>query len=158
MVVSPRISGRGSSQLRVGRHSERNRIYHVTSTTLFRSKIFESLKSARILIRTMRFEQIVGNLDSLAFVVMPDHFHWLISLKSDQSLSTCVGRVKSCSARKINEATACRGRLWQDGFHDRAIRREEDLLAIARYIIANPLRAGLVRRISEYSHWDVVWI
>ena len=108
MVVSPRISHRGSSQLRVGRHSERNRIYHISSATLFRRKIFESLKSARILIRTMRYEQIVGNLDSLAFVVMPDHFHWLISLKSDQSLSTCIGRVKSCSARKINEAADCR--------------------------------------------------
>ena len=158
MLVSPYISFSGSSQLRIGRHSERNRIYHVTSTTLFRRKIFESLKSARILIRTMRYEQIVGNLDSLAFVVMPDHFHWLISLKGDQSLSTCVGRVKSCSAREINKSTGRRGRLWQDGFHDHAIRKEEDLVVVSRYIVANPLRAGLVGHVSKYPHWDTVWI
>ncbi len=158
MLVSPYIPRRGSSQLRVGRYSERNRIYHVTSTTLFRRKLFDSLKPARILIGAMRNEQLGGHLDSLAFVIMPDHFHWLISLKGDQSLSTCIGRVKSCSARVINKATGRRGRLWQDGFHDRAIRKEEDLVGIARYIIANPLRAGLVGHVSEYPHWDAVWI
>ncbi|MCF6281296.1 MAG: hypothetical protein L3J28_03650 [Candidatus Polarisedimenticolaceae bacterium] len=42
--------------------------------------------------------------------------------------------------------------------HDRAIRKEEDLVAIARYIVANPLRAGLVKSIKDYPHWDCVWL
>jgi putative transposase len=49
-------------------------------------------------------------------------------------------------------------RLWQKGYHDRAIRREEDLLAVARYIVANPLRAGLVKRVGDYPLWDAVWL
>jgi hypothetical protein len=48
--------------------------------------------------------------------------------------------------------------MWQKGFHDRAIRREEDLRAVARYIIANPLRAGLVRRVHDYPLWDAIWL
>jgi len=47
--------------------------------------------------------------------------------------------------------------MWQDGFHDHAIRKEEDLADIARYVVANPLRAGLVRRIGDYSLWDSIW-
>ena len=42
--------------------------------------------------------------------------------------------------------------------HDRALRRDEDLLAVARYIVANPLRAGLVRRVGDYPLWDAVWL
>ena len=50
------------------------------------------------------------------------------------------------------------GRLYLLTFHDRALRREEDVKAVARYIIANPIRAGLVRRAGDYPHWDCVWL
>lgn len=49
-------------------------------------------------------------------------------------------------------------RVWQRGFHDRALRQEEDLIATARYVVANPLRAGLVDRIGDYPWWDAVWL
>ncbi|MGH8412134.1 MAG: REP-associated tyrosine transposase, partial [Pseudomonas sp.] len=38
------------------------------------------------------------------------------------------------------------------------IRRDEDLPAVARYIVANPLRAGLVEKIGDYPLWDAVWL
>jgi REP element-mobilizing transposase RayT len=50
------------------------------------------------------------------------------------------------------------GRLWQPGYHDHALRREEDLVATARYLVANPLRAGLVQHIGDYPLWDAVWL
>jgi putative transposase len=48
--------------------------------------------------------------------------------------------------------------LWQDGYYDRALRKEEDLQQIARYIVANPLRAKLVNKIGDYPLWDAVWL
>ena len=39
-----------------------------------------------------------------------------------------------------------------------ARRREEDLQDVARYVVRNPIRAGLVRSVHEYSLWDAVWI
>ena len=50
------------------------------------------------------------------------------------------------------------GGLWQRGYHDRALRRDEDLKAAARYIVMNPLRAGLVKRPGDYPLWDAVWL
>jgi putative transposase len=32
------------------------------------------------------------------------------------------------------------------------------MTSIARYIVANPLRAGLVERLGDYPHWDAVWL
>lgn len=48
--------------------------------------------------------------------------------------------------------------IWQANYHDHAVRKEEDLKEIARYIVANPLRAKLVSRIGDYSLWDAVWL
>ncbi|MBK3867719.1 transposase [Pseudomonas stutzeri] len=140
-----------SSRLRRGRCSTISQVYLVTTVTKHRASVFADLTAARTLIRTIREDARRGSHLTLAFVVMPDHLHWLLQLEQ-ASLSELVGRVKSLSARRLG------GGVWQDGFHDRSLRGEEDLQAIARYIVANPLRAGLVERIGDYPHWDAVWL
>ena len=88
---------------------------------------------------------------------MPDHLHWLIEL-GQGSLSSLMCAFKSRSSCALYRAGADRQHIWQPGFHDRALRREEDIRAAARYIIANPLRAGLVSKVRDYPHWDCVWL
>lgn len=88
---------------------------------------------------------------------MPDHFHWLIEL-GDSSLNELMRRVKANSSRAINRQRNGSGPLWQSGYHDRALRQEDDLQAVARYVVANPLRAGLVDRLGDYPLWDAVWL
>ena len=89
---------------------------------------------------------------------MPDHLHWILTLRNNTSLATTVGIVKAHSARQINDALGRSGPVWQRGYFDHAIRNEEDLVDISRYIVTNPLRAGLVDGIGDYSLWDSVWI
>ena len=98
-----------------------------------------------------------GLATSLAWVVMPDHFHWLISLDKG-SLDELMCRTKSLSTRAINQSTGQTGCRWQQGYHDHALRRDEDIKQMARYVIANPLRAGLVQRVGDYPLWDAIWV
>ncbi|MFG3451500.1 transposase [Stutzerimonas stutzeri] len=140
-----------SNRLRAGRWSGEGQIYLVTAVTKHRRPVFQDFVAARELIRVMRDDAARDSHRTLAFVVMPDHLHWLLELRQE-TLPRLVGRVKSISARRIG------GRIWQDGFHDRALRKEEDLQAMARYVAANPLRARLVERIGDYPHWDAVWL
>lgn len=94
---------------------------------------------------------------SLAWVVMPDHFHWLIELHNSD-LSTLMRKVKTTSGLAVTKAMGERFQVWQKGYHDRAIRQESEIIQAARYIVANPLRAGLVKRYGEYPLWDAVWL
>lgn len=142
---------RRAESLRRGRTSETGRLYLVTAVTLKRNPIFADFKHARLLVNILRAESSRNQIQTWTYVVMPDHFHWLLRL-SDESLSRVVGRVKSLSARQIGHA------IWQDGFHDRAVRMEEDLKGMARYIIANPIRAGLADSVGDYPHWDAIWL
>ena len=93
----------------------------------------------------------------MAWVIMPDHFHWLIQLEQ-QTLARLMQAIKSRSTLTINWALNESGAFWQSGYHDRAIRDGEDLLPFARYIVANPLRAGLVDKIGDYPLWDACWL
>lgn len=89
---------------------------------------------------------------------MPDHWHGLLQLQGDGSLPAAMQRMKGNVARRVGPQLTGGGPLWAAGFHDRALRREEDVLAVARYIIANPLRAKLVQRIGDYPFWNASWL
>ena len=145
--------------LRRGRCSLENQIYMVTAVTYQRMPLFSELMTGRAVVQEIKRSDLFGQTDTLAFVVMPDHIHWLFTLLPSKPLSTVVGSVKRHSARLINSHySRHKSRVWQRGFHDRALRSNENVLHIARYIVANPLRAGLVRKIGDYSLWDATWL
>ena len=148
----------GSSALRRGRFSAVNNVYHVTSCTKNRRPSFERFAIARAVVNAIRREDSGGYTQTLAFVVMPDHIHWLVRIAGNRNLSTSVNNVKSWSARQVNAKVRRSGPIWQKGFHDHGIRAEEDLTTAARYIVANPLRSGLVERLGDYPHWDAIWL
>ena len=152
------IPHKGTRKTRVGRYSEVNRIYHVNTATIDRQPTFASFPFARCVVRAMMQEQQAGGSTTLAFVVMPDHLHWLLQVNSHRSLSESVCVVKSSAARQINALRGSLKRVWQRGFYDRAIRKEVDLVDVARYIVANPVRAGLTHSVSDFPHWDAVWL
>ncbi|TPG73700.1 REP-associated tyrosine transposase [Pseudomonas arsenicoxydans] len=146
-----------SHRLRIGRYAEQNRIYHLTANTLKREPVFRGYVLGRKVAHQFRKVQEQGFADTLAFVVMPDHFHWLIQLHRG-SLGELMCQTKSLSARSINAATGRTGSLWQQGFHDHSLRQEESLVRIARYVVANPLRARLVEKLGDYPLWDAIWV
>lgn len=90
--------------------------------------------------------------------MMPDHMHLLLQLGTTESLSDFIRNFKSTTSRKVKMLASLNTPLWSDSFHDRAIRREEDILPIARYIVANPLRAGMVSSVRQYSFWNAIWL
>ncbi|MDY7533649.1 transposase [Pseudomonas sp. Bout1] len=146
-----------AKHLRTGRYSESGQIYMLTAVTQHRDPVFTDWRVGRLVVHQFRQAHTEGLVDSLAWVVMPDHFHWLVELKHS-TLPQLMLATKSRSARAVNAHLGRSGRFWQKGFHDRAIRREEDLQAVARYIITNPIRAGLVRRVHDYPLWDAIWV
>jgi REP element-mobilizing transposase RayT len=146
-----------SSNLRKGRHCIAGHFYMLTSNTLDREPFFRDLRTGRILVQEMRKAQADGMVKSLAWVIMPDHLHWLVQLQAG-TLCALMRQVKSRSTRLINRQLNRSGALWQKNFHDRAVRRDEDLKSLARYVLANPLRGGLVKKLGDYPLWDATWL
>ncbi|WPC28989.1 transposase [Pseudomonas moraviensis] len=146
-----------SHRLRRGRCSEPGRAYLITVVVYQRRPLFTDWRIGRLLVAELKRAQDQQWVKSIAWVVMPDHFHWLVQLEN-ASLERLMQTVKSRSTLTINRALNRTGAFWQTGYHDRAIRDNEDLRPYARYIIANPLRAGLVKKVADYPLWDACWL
>jgi REP element-mobilizing transposase RayT len=94
----------------------------------------------------------------LCWVLMPDHWHGLIELGDRFDLPRVLNRFKASTALEANRSVGRIGAVWSRGFHDHALRAEEDLVSVARYVVLNPVRAGLVRRVWDYPFWDAIWL
>ena len=83
---------------------------------------------------------------------MPDHVHLLIqATAANADPRSFVARAKQKSG--FDFAARYKHRLWQKGYYERVMRAGEPTIAVIRYIIANPVRAGLVVEPSEYPFW-----
>lgn len=142
-----------SPRLTRGRHSQVGAFYSVTTIARGREPWFCDALASRVGVGQLRASDVAGSTRTHAWVVMPDHVHWLFQLRAG-SLSACMQRFKSQSARAIRTAECSSGSLWQAGFYDHCLRDDEDLVMQARYIVENPARNGLVERWQDYPH---VW-
>lgn len=145
-------------RLCAGRVSVPGQIHLVTCATYRRQPLFAEFAAARLVIIEMRRLHDSGLIASLAWVLMPDHLHWLLGLGTTHSLQVVLKTLKGRSAQLVNRWRGHHGPVWQAGYHYHARRPAEDLTTAARYIVANPLRAGLVSRIGDYPHWDAAWL
>lgn len=157
MKLNIQTKAKGHRSLRIGRFSQENGIYLITSSTWQQTKVFTEWPYALAAVRAFTGSGILKDTRLLAWVLMPDHAHWLIQLGEERSLSSLVGAMKSASARAVRKAGYGK-QVWRTAYYDRAIRRHEDIEVAARYIVANPLRARLVRRVGDYPFWNAVYL
>jgi putative transposase len=154
----PHWPGIGYRALRCGRASLDGQIYLVTFTTFDRRRWFIDHEAARSACRALTDDRLWERSTLLAWVLMPDHWHGIVELGGGESLGRLMNRLKSNVARRLRLEVEGLGRVWADGFHDHAVRKEDDVVELARYVVLNPFRAGLVRRIFDYPYWDAVWL
>jgi len=84
-----------------------------------------------------------------AYCVMPDHVHFLLSASRTRGIIEFVREIKSRST-KLAWQHGCQGIIWQRSFYDHFLRRDEDCMLVAEYIIDNPVRKGIVERWEDY--------
>ncbi len=84
-----------------------------------------------------------------AYCLMPNHVHLVVVPERDDSLHRAIGETHRRYSRMINFRENWRGHLWQGRFASFPM-DETYLLAAARYVELNPVRAGLVTKASEW--------
>jgi putative transposase len=84
-----------------------------------------------------------------AYCLMPNHIHLIAVPGSEQGLRRAIGEAHRRYTRRINFREKWRGYLWQGRFAS-FIMDADYLLAAARYVELNPVRAGLVAKAEEW--------
>ena len=86
--------------------------------------------------------------DLMVVCVMPDHVHLLLA-PIGENLIDLIGKWKSYTTHliKLQEKIS---KLWQRSFYDHGLRKDEDLIKVAEYIVSNPVRKCLVEGWETY--------
>jgi putative transposase len=127
------------------------RTFFVTSATWERRRILQSTRSAELFVQTLYEYRRQGKYRLHEFVVMPDHFHLLVTVGSGITIERAVQFIKGGFAFRAARKFGIRPPIWQKGFSEV---RVNDSVAFARqreYIRNNPVAAGLASRAEEYA-------
>ncbi len=85
-----------------------------------------------------------------AYCLMPDHVHMLVEgLQAASHLPSFAALAKQLSGYRCRLLVG--DRLWQPGYHDHVLRDDECTSRVARYLLDNPVRHGLVQSIEDYQ-------
>jgi putative transposase len=125
----------------------------VTFAVMDRVRVFSSPIIAELAKNVVVEYRHAGWYRLFCYCIMPDHIHLLLRTNG-RALSRIVGTLKN-RIRYPAKGLGCRF-AWQSGFHDRIRRAGETVDEYAEYILANPVRAGMVRVYTEYPYCGIV--
>src|SRR5690606_14750828 len=132
--------------------------HFLTYCTFARARVFTTRDIVALVNAQFLRAAIENSVDVLTYCFMPDHVHLLVEgADPGADAKAFIARSKQYSGYRYRARTG--GRLWQRDSFDRVLRDTEGTIAVARYILGNPVRAGLVNRPLDYPFtgsfaWD----
>lgn len=131
-------------------YSDADHAYFVTMCAEKYPAPFTDERLAAEIIASLHWLRNNRGLVVYAYCLMPDHLHLLVQLGDQRyTLGNIVSAFKTFTTRQ-SWKLGYHGKLWQARFYDHIVRRSENGKQIARYILANPVRKGIVAIAEEY--------
>ncbi len=126
--------------------------YFITAETWQRRPIFSKAAPAEIFVAQILHYRKQGAYLLHEFVLMPDHFHALLTPTTNTTLEKAVQLIKGSTSYRIRHELSYRWPVWQTGFYDHRIRNMLDCEKHTRYIEQNPIQKKLAAQPVEYRY------
>jgi putative transposase len=125
--------------------------HHVTQRGARRMQVFFSA-SDYLSYKTLLAQKARRyGLDLWVYCLMPNHVHLIVVPSSKEGLARPLGEAHHRYALYVNRRHGWRGHLWQERFASFPM-DEPHLMAAIRYVLLNPVRAGLARTATDWPH------
>jgi putative transposase len=127
--------------------------YFITNITAGRHPLL--ISDIDLLWRAIESARNKLSFDLFAWVVLPEHFHFIIN-PDKSNISEILKKIKQIFGANFRKKHGLHsGHVWQSGFYDHIIRNEEDLEKHINYIHLNPVKHGLVSNPFDYPHSSI---
>jgi REP element-mobilizing transposase RayT len=130
----------------------KDQFYHLYNRSINNEVLFSSDRNYIFFLD--KYRKLENYLDTLAFCLMPTHFHFLARIKSDNQdqIRRAIGDLLSGYSKAINKERKRRGSLFQQHTKSKQIKSEKHLIALLHYIHQNPLHAGMVTKLEDWKY------
>ena len=124
--------------------------HHITQRGNYRQDVFRDDADRRQYLEFIADYSQKYNLEILGFCIMINHVHFLVIPKKEDSLATVFRIAHTRYSQYFNKKINAHGHLWQGRFYS-CVLDDRRLLATARYIERNPVRANVVKKPADYA-------
>jgi len=132
--------------------------FSVVLATADRGRLFTETKAFETCLTALRRAANWYEAKVFAYCFMPDHLHLLASTPHGVNFIDFIRHFKQLSAYRLERQSQTARRVWQTRFYDHALRSDEDVVAAARYIFTNPVRASIAADAADYPYsGSLVW-
>lgn len=128
------------------------RTFFVTSSVAGKRNLLQSDRSAQLFVRILYEYRSQRKFHLHEFVVMPDHFHLLLTVECDSTIERAVQFIKGGFAFRAGRELEFRAPVWQKGFSEVRIYDSEAFAEVAEYIRNKPVARHLVREAAHFPY------
>ena len=128
------------------------RTFFITSSIAGKRNLLQSDRSAQLFIRVLYEYRAQSKFRLHEFVVMPDHFHLLLTVDSGITIERAVQFIKGGFAFRAGREFGMRPPIWQKGFYDVRVWTPQQYERSREYIHNNPVKRRLVSESGLYPY------
>jgi putative transposase len=128
------------------------RTFFVTSVANGRRPLFKKEEMARLFLNVLQDYRGQGRYLLHESVVMPDHFHLIVTPAENVPLEKALQYIKGGFSFRVKKELAFTSLVWEESFTNHRIRDAEDYQKHREYIHHNPVKAGLAKTPSAYPY------
>ena len=143
-------------------------VFHVINRAAKRAVLFHDNADYAAFVTLLTDALGRSDVALFAYCIMPNHWHFLLTPKSDGAMSRFMHWLTMTHARRWQDAHGVPGlgAVYQGRFKAIAVREDDHFLRVCRYVERNPLRASLVERAEDWrwsslhtagSSWLAPW-
>ena len=126
--------------------------YFITASTFQKQNLLQTSSMAGLLKDVLFHYQRLGKYHLHEFVIMPNHFHLLITPIFPTAVEKTMQFIKGGFSYRAKNNLGFTGEIWQTSFYDRRVRNAGEYARFRHYIHMNPVRRGLVPTPEEFEH------
>ena len=139
--------------MKLQHYNEINNVYFITTITKNRKPIFNDKLACDLFINLITYYKLKYSCKIYAFVIMPNHIHFIIQISNNISISTFMKLLKGTFSRYYNELSKNNSTsIFQEGFYDNIIKNEFELNSIIDYIHNNLIKANIAYEYKNYFY------
>jgi putative transposase len=128
------------------------RTFFVTSSVWGKQSLLQSDRAAGLFLRVLYDYRAQNKFRLHDLVVMPDHFHVLLTVESGMTIERAVQFIKGGFSYRAGKVLGMKSPIWQKGFSEVRISDAEAFLNVRDYIRNNPVGRHLVSNAVDYLY------
>jgi putative transposase len=140
---------------RIPRGQQAGFAYHIINRGNGRAPVFHKPQDYEAFLSILALAKTRHPVKIFAFSLMPNHFHFVLESRHHRSLSQFMQWLLTTHVRRYHRHYGSSGHVWQGRFKSFPIQDDAHLLTVVRYVLQNPVRAGLAASVEgwPWSSW-----